>query len=140
MARLERKMNTGEAPIDDFVSGREKQLHIYMDSRLESVTKRQAVFEKRIEELVERQGTDIAGEITKLEQNVAGLKEEDSATGRVRADIEKIEKAVNDWTKIVEEQVNVRAVMIIIGVEDSCEQKSGGRRAGSRKEYDRRRG
>jgi len=92
-----------ESPINN-----ESQIYAYLDSRLDSITKKQENFESKIEEILNKQNIEITGEIKRIEQNISGktsLGSQDISNSKF--EIEKIEKAVNEWTKNIEDQLNV---------------------------------
>ena len=75
----------------------EASIQTYIEKRLESIIKRTEEFETRIEVKLARQNDEITNKIF----NANKLNSIPSA------DIQKIETAINEWTKGIEEQLNV---------------------------------
>ena len=91
----------------DLTSPKESQIYAYLDSRLDSYTKKGEAFEGRIEDLIIKQNAEITAELRRLEQDISKKDGQSQDTAQVKSEIEQIEKAVNDWTKNVEDQLNV---------------------------------
>lgn len=92
-----------------FHSENERDIVAYVDRRLEQIEENQLTNSKKIENLIERQGADVAAEMIKIEKDMKAVKlgKEGELTINMREEVEKIEKAVNDWIKNVEAQLNV---------------------------------
>ena len=82
----------------DLNSGSEIQLQKYVDRRLESIIRKNEEFEMRIEMQIAKHNTKIADE-----PNSKG----ETAAINPTMDIHRIEEAINEWTKSIEDQLNV---------------------------------
>lgn len=106
IALLEKTMNEKK----QFHLENEKEIIGYVDKRLDEMEEKNQTYVKRIEEIMERQGTDIASEMANIEKNIKTSKigeESEIIASSMRNEVEKIEKAVNEWIKNIEEHLNV---------------------------------
>lgn len=79
-------------------------LQDYVDRRLESMQRKSEEWETRVELQIARQNDALAEQLRRTSQGEANT---------MQPDVQRIEAAVNEWTKSAEEQLNVlHAVMI----------------------------
>ena len=84
--------------------GNESKFTGVADARVDSLVSALRQTEVRLESLVERQGVDIATEISKLEQKVN--RDESKVELRIREDVMKIEQGVNDWIQEISKKIS----------------------------------
>ena len=76
-----------------------KDVQDYLDRKLESMLRKNEEFETRIELQMARQSDEITEKLRKVGQEIPRRE--------TQTDIQRIEVAINEWTKSIEDQLNV---------------------------------